>query len=399
MDDDSVDSIVTDPPAGIGFMGKSWDMSKGGRDKWIEWMQEVAEECRRVMKPGGHALVWTLPRTSHWTATAWENAGWEVRDKIAHIFGTGFPKALDVSKEIDKKFGAERKEINKDISEQWNGWKTALKPAREDWLLLRSPIEKKTVVDNILKHGTGAINIDACRIVRDPNDISGWSKTGSKESENLSMSGKNYNRDPKPDNPAGRFPANVIFDEFTAGILDEQSGILAGDSPNRKPRFNNTDQSNNIVWTSKREHLTPRHADSGGASRYFYTYEFEEEDFAPFFYSPKPSQKEKNCGCNELPDVSPVFGNSKGDGLERGISHTRQDVPRKNNHPTVKSIKLMRYLCKLVTPHGGVVLDPFAGSGSTLIGAMLEGFSSIGIEESPDYCRIALARLAYYLPF
>jgi hypothetical protein len=184
--DNSIDSIVTDPPAGISFMGRGWDTDKGGRDHWIAWMQEVATECKRVLKPGGHAFVWAIPRTSHWTATAWENAGFEIRDVVAHIFGSGFPKSLNIGKAVDKLQGNERKTVGKDKSgserncmagdftggeydltkgtSEWEGWGTALKPAREDWLLMRKPIESKTVAENCLKWGTGGINIDESRV-------------------------------------------------------------------------------------------------------------------------------------------------------------------------------------------------------------------------------------------
>ena len=164
--DNSIDSIVTDPPAGISFMGRGWDTDKGGRDHWIAWMQEVATECKRVLKPGGHAFVWAIPRTSHWTATAWENAGFEIRDVVAHIFGSGFPKSLNIGKAVDKLQGNEREDlgIRTDIhshgancrktdviyptkeprltkgTSEWEGWGTALKPAREDWLLMRKPL-------------------------------------------------------------------------------------------------------------------------------------------------------------------------------------------------------------------------------------------------------------------
>ena len=175
--DNMFDSIVTDPPAGIAFMGKDWDKDKGGRDAWIAWMTEIAEECLRVLKPGAHALVWALPRTSHWTATAWEDAGFEVRDRVSHLFGSGFPKSHNISKAIDKMAGAEREVIgiNQNVkgrtireietlnvgagagndtsitapatpeAQQWDGWGTALKPCMEDWWLLRKPIEEKTV--------------------------------------------------------------------------------------------------------------------------------------------------------------------------------------------------------------------------------------------------------------
>src|SRR3990167_1434592 len=145
MDAESVDAIVTDPPAGIAFMGKSWDRAHGGRDGWIVGMAAIAAECLRVAKPGSHALVWAIPRTSHWTATAWEDGGWEVRDRLAHIFGSGFPKSH-----------------NPDGKHE--GWGTALKPAVEDWWLLRKPLIG-TVAQNVKAHGTGALNVDGCRVV------------------------------------------------------------------------------------------------------------------------------------------------------------------------------------------------------------------------------------------
>lgn len=194
LESSSIDSMVTDPPAGISFMGKEWDAAKGGRDAWIEWLQEIMHECLRVLKPGGHALVWALPRTSHWTAFACEKAGFEIRDCITHVFGSGFPKSLDVSKAIDKMAGAEREVVGDhpyasrkpngssgiaavglgdkpiltapatDEAKQWQGWGTALKPASEHWWLLRKPLGEKTVAKNVLKWSTGGINIDSSRI-------------------------------------------------------------------------------------------------------------------------------------------------------------------------------------------------------------------------------------------
>jgi site-specific DNA-methyltransferase (adenine-specific) len=237
-------------------MGKEWDTDKGGRDAWIDWLQKVAEECYRVIKHGGHALVWALPRTSHWTGMAWENAGWEPRDKIVHIFGSGFPKSLDVSKSIEAKIttgSANKKEFKRLAGEQverggwgiaaqqfdhgqrdtnydetagptrlaklepttpeakqWEGWGTALKPASEDWWLFRKPLDG-TVAANVLKYGTGAINIDGCRVSHDEN--------------------RAVERMPKPidtrDNE-GRWPANVILskpeDEYALkdDITDDQ---------------------------------------------------------------------------------------------------------------------------------------------------------------------------------
>lgn len=199
LGENSIDALVTDPPAGISFMGKAWDSNRGGRLEWIKWMSDVMRECMRVMKPGAHGLVWAIPRTSHWTATALEEAGFEIRDVITHHFGSGFPKSLDVSKAIDKAAGAEREVVahgpklkrmnggsfdseerrqreaeptyitapNTDAAKQWQGWGTALKPASEHWILVRKPISEKTVAANVLKWGTGALNIDASRILSD----------------------------------------------------------------------------------------------------------------------------------------------------------------------------------------------------------------------------------------
>jgi hypothetical protein len=162
LPDNSVDSVVTDPPAGIGFMssGKKdhWDSDKGGRDHWIGWMSEVMSECKRVMKPGAHGLVWALPRTAHWTGTALENAGFEIRDKIYHCFGTGFPKSTNVAKQLQKKGLLEEAKI-------FEGMGTSLKPSIEEWVLIRKPIREKTVSENVLKWSTGALNIDKSRII------------------------------------------------------------------------------------------------------------------------------------------------------------------------------------------------------------------------------------------
>jgi len=342
LPDACVDAIVTDPPAGIAFMSREWDKDKGGRDAWVAWMTDVARECLRVIKPGGHALVWTIPRTSHWTGWAWEGAGWEPRDKIVHLFGSGFPKSLNVSKSIDKSHGAEQEVIGidhewirraglshggntyttntfgsasgpnagkittpaTDAAKKWDGWGTALKPASEDWWLFRKPLDG-TVAANVLAHGTGAINVDGCRISGAPRtthaagNIRGAECFGGGQRVGVVEPGA-----------AGRWPANVALDEEAAAMLDEQTG------------------------------------DSGGASR--------------FFYTAKASRKERGEG---------------------------------NVHPTVKPLALMRWLVRLVTPPGGTVLDPFAGSGTTLLAARAEGFGAVGIEREAEYVEIMRKRL------
>ena len=264
MPENSIDSIVTDPPAGISFMGKGWDSDKGGRDKWIEWMASIACECRRVLKPGGYALVWSLPRTSHWTAMAWENAGFEPRDQIIHIFGSGFPKSLDIGKAIDKAAGAEhlREFVSKnpadrpythtagetsigwkspprpdktapatDAAKQWDGWGTALKPAHENWWLFRKSLSEKTVAANVLKHGTGGLNVGGCRVEGVPRTTHAAGNCVTTIAASGHLNGKKTHG-PTPA-PTGRFPANLILtyseDEYTIrdSVTPEQLESLA----------------------------------------------------------------------------------------------------------------------------------------------------------------------------
>lgn len=251
MPDNSIDAIVTDPPAGILFMAKKWDSNKGGRDKWIAWMAEVAAECLRVIKPGGHALVWAIPRTAHWTATAWEDAGWEVRDKVYACFGSGFPKSLDIGKAIDKLFGAEgtrgeykskdhaikRKPGNERMHEgyqrpwrdnpeiedrnareyipateaakRYEGFGSNLKPAVEEWHLLRKPVEG-TIAANVLKWGTGGLNIGASRVGTEEDtrrEKSGWQDKGYVGGEYDNEKYNAFNSRPQ----SGRFPSHLIL--------------------------------------------------------------------------------------------------------------------------------------------------------------------------------------------
>jgi site-specific DNA-methyltransferase (adenine-specific) len=375
---DSVSSIVTDPPAGISFMGKDWDKDKGGRDNWIAWMREVMEECLRVLKPGAHGFVWALPRTSHWTATALENAGFEVRDVVTHIFGSGFPKNHNVSKAIDKMHGAEREIVGKAVNsypdtgrkdmhrsgggkifdakeglkenlitkpstkdaKQWEGWGSALKPSNEHWILVRKPLEKKlTVAKNVLKHGTGAINIDASRI-----ETSDKLSFGSREIGDGIKYGKCKPTTEGVQNPQGRFPANTIVDESAQAELDEQSGDSKSVGGQSGVKKSGTTYSKN--WGEKQNKKGCGFGDSGGASR--------------FFYCPKAPKKDKG------PD---------------------------NKHPTVKNTKLMSYLINMITPPNGVVLDPFMGSGSTGVASQREGFGFIGIEMEEEYFNIAKERI------
>ncbi len=372
---DSIDSLVTDPPAGISFMGKKWDSDKGGRDQWVSWMTDVMRECLRVMKPGAHGLVWAIPRTAHWTMTALENAGFEVRDVVTHLFGTGFPKSLDVSKAIDKAHGiTEWKEttpnpafrarqlehdakwqtsprppkpvVESEDAKKWAGFGTALKPACEFWILIRKPCSEKTVAKNVLKWGTGALNIDGCRIGTSDN-FNGGAYSNNREISTNDVYGEYRRMDPdKFDLPSGRFPANLVLDEEAAAALDEQSGISKSPSGIVRGQSRRGGQMAGGGSGGVSTFSASGHGDSGGASRFFYV-----------------------------------------------AKASKSDRGEDNKHPTVKSTKLMSYLCKLVTPPGGIVLDPFMGSGSTGIAAKTDNFRFIGIEKETDFYAIAHNRI------
>ena len=396
-----VDSIVTDPPyhltsiverfgkegsapakdkdgafqrQSVGFMGKEWD----GGD--IAFRKETWELFMKVLKPGGHLLAFSGSRTYHRMAVAIEDAGFDIRDQIMWLYGSGFPKSLNIGKSVDKKLGNERiktgktkihgikgmpqaeertaigagafgQEVEEEITigtTEWEGWGTALKPAHEPIVLARKSLSENSIVANVLKHRTGGIHIDACRVeYADENDRSGWHKTGG--------GGKGYMdtdtfkiREISPEEiqertKNGRFPANVMH-----------NGL--------------------------------------------------EEDWARYFYCPKTSKAEKNKGLENLPikKTSSMSGRRDSHDME-GYSIdndvTGRFVTEKQNvHPTVKPVKLMKYLCRLITPKGGTVLDPFMGSGSTGIAAKDEGFEFIGIEKEKEYFEIAERRISVASP-
>lgn len=356
LPDCSVCAIVTDPPAGISFMGKAWDSDKGGRDEWIAWLASVLKECNRVLKPGGHALVWSLPRTSHWTGMACEHAGFEVRDQISHLFGSGFPKSHNLKGEHQ-------------------GFGTALKPSREDWWLCRKPISESTVAKNVVKYGTGALNIDCSRIETDEK-LQGSTVRNDIRSGNYGNGKQNTELELYQQNTQGRWPSHTLFDEEAASVLDEQSGVSKSFAVERFNRANLNYVGN--FGSDKKDRVTFGHNDSGGASR--------------FFYVAKASKSERNKGCEGLPDFSGSTSSMTSRG-ERERGESRNDTQTKNHHPTVKSIKLMEYLIKLVTPLNGTVLDPFMGSGSTGVAAKNLGMHFIGIEQNEDYFEIARKRI------
>jgi DNA modification methylase len=562
--DNSIDSIVTDPPAGISFMGKSWDTDKGGRDNWIKWMCDVATECKRVLKPGGHAFVWAIPRTSHWTATAWENAGFEIRDVVAHVFGSGFPKSHNIEKAVQK--------IQPERSNEFKGIGTALKPAREDWILMRKPLDKGlTIAENCLKYVTGGINIDESRVEAEPELAKNWDRKAPAGFGN-GMFNEKYGLQTegfKDNTPSGRFPANLLHDnseEVRECFPDAGKGngkgaynyagreydnkdtsMFNGDKPQAPSNFNDSGNAsrffraipndvvdyndfliyNRSILTNIKQlcgqHLTKKKTDTildgviQEAEKFIqdaellifgnskmekfltdtastiktliaqmtelktlnvlpnwlimkFTEDYEKtikllkelntedvknaesinrliafkremlelirdiarnvvienyengklqtenelmltpeninentkknigerKSFKSIIYQAKASKSERNRGCEKLEEKPKVF-NGQSDKPSTDMKDVEKrftTLPKANNHPTVKPIALMEYLIKMVTPKGGIVLDPFAGSGSTLVAAKQNGFQYIGIELTEEYIPIIEARLS-----
>jgi DNA modification methylase len=397
--DASVSAIVTDPPyaltsaQGKGFMGKAWDGALPGVEVWAE--------CLRVARPGAHLLAFGGTRTHHRLMCAIEDAGWEIRDCLMWVYGSGFPKSLNVSAAIDKAAGAEREVIgNKRISptrpehgkfnddnyewkwdvpitapatdaaRQWAGWGTALKPAWEIIVLARKPLDG-TVAANVLAHGTGALNIDATRV--NPGDLvsggggfkggagtrhEGWNRPSHREGE------------PTYAHNLGRFPPNFLLthhpdcngscvDQCPVRGLDAQAGERpSGGRPGvayaRRP------SARKCYGPGLEGQTSIEYADSGPVSRFYPTFAWEADDFAPFLYCPKASRAERGEG---------------------------------NTHPCVKPLQLMRWLVRLVCPPGGLLLDPFCGSGTTLLAADAEGFDAIGCDDDPESVAIARRRL------
>jgi DNA modification methylase len=394
LDSNSVDSIVTDPPYELGFMGKSWD------NTGIANNVEMWKECLRVLKPGGHLLSFGGTRTYHRMAVAIEDAGFEIRDMIEWVYGSGFPKSLNIGKAVDKLQGNEREE--KDVTfpdgskprktaghftvgeniprntkytkgtSEWEGWGTALKPAHEPICMARKPLSEKTVAENVLKYGTGGINIDESRV--------GTEDTRQKTGGAIEGSGWGTKGGAIAGSELGRFPANLIHDnseEVTECFPDTKSqGHWSKTKTTGFGEFGNGSSEYLGVGEKDKE--------GGNASRFFKS----------IIYQAKASKSERDKGCESIEEKDIVtFATANGtSGKPSSISEGRETKYR-NNHPTVKPIKLMEYLIKLVTPKGGIVLDPFAGSGTTLVSAKQNGFRYIGIEMTEEYIPIIEARL------
>ena len=428
-----VDSVVTDPPYHLtsiverygkdgsapakdkdglyqrqarGFMGKEWD----GGD--IAFRTDTWKLAYDLLKPGGYLLAFSASRNYHRMAVAIEDAGFEIRDQIMWIYGSGFPKSLNIGKAIDKRNGVQgdvigtRKVTSSDIGQKsgWNhlntdrgdyeyreimneyeGWGTALKPAHEPIVMARKPLEGSNV-DNVLKYGTGGINIDGCRIQGD--DTGGERKITTRKSRDENNVWTDENSGMKQEenhfadaDPKGRYPANVMHDG---------SDVVQDIFPQTSKSVSTKRTRKTVGMFGMPNDTTPEYDDEGTAARYF--------------YCPKTSAEERNRGLDHLPTKKTSSMSGRRDSHDMEGYSIDNDVTgrfvteRKNIHPTVKPQELMKYLCRLVTPKGGVVLDPFMGSGSTGMAAKDEGFDFIGIEKEKEYFEIAEARIKVSSP-
>jgi len=487
LPDSSVDSVCTDPPYGIAFMGQAWDQpgefgsqrkigtpgvrqrrpgrtalaSRGSMEAGLydlspramgnfqQWCEAWAAECLRVLKPGGHLLSFGGTRTYHRLTCAVEDAGFEIRDSIAWLYGSGFPKSLDVSKAIDRAAGAEREVLRRrsyeftdgggysgnlntskprsesaeitapatDAARTWQGWGTALKPAFEPIVVGRKPLAG-TVAANVLAHGTGALNIDGCRVGfasesdRDSAQaladlrakgrrLGVLGEPGQGSSLQAAVSGDTRTGDEKTStHAAGRWPANVLLDDSQSDALDAMSGTSGGGAARAVKRERNKGWCNSSPGEGVG--ALDNYGDSSGASRFFPTFKYTAK--APTVERvrlPKDGAGEgRVTGLGGKVRQCNVCGsraiNSGATELTCGHEdHTWVDNPRPENvaHPTVKPLDLMRWLVRLVTPPGGTVLDPFAGSGTTAEACLLEGFRCITIEREADYLPLIVQRI------
>jgi len=421
LEDNSVDAIVTDPPYGLSFMGKKWDYDVPSKEIW--------KEVLRVLKPGGHALVACGTRTQHRMAVNLEDAGFEIRDIVAWVYGSGFPKSLNIGKSIEAKeltgssnktafkyldgkktetklgYNKNNKQgdfrpndyngrettvehiLHTESAKKWEGWGTALKPAMELWTLCRKPLAEPTVAENVLKYGTGGINIDGCRVGTDTRTYKGMS---SNKPEVGTFRDDNW----KPKNievtATGRFPANLIHDGS-----DEVVGL-----------FPVCKQAKNVGDFKQLESMRFSAGGEGVKKQKQTNGEIISASASRFFYCAKASKRERNKGLENM--EKKAITNAKGNGLGRvcnicganqlnpcNCKNNTWILPKKNqnNHPTVKPIALMEYLVKLVSREGQVVLDPFMGSGTTGMACKKLDREFIGIEMMPEYMEIAKARI------
>lgn len=492
--DNSYDSCVTDPPSGTAFMGKNWDSFKGRAD-FIEFIRVRFKQVYRILKPGAYTLVWALPRTSHWTATGLEDSGFIIKDVITHLFGSGYPKNYNIAKGIEQVItgggaswnnfhtlpgvkgepeptglgGLNRANLEQgyrpaqysthgtlDLDAQTPegvaaaGLGTALKPANEHWILCQKPIEAGGYARNVLKWGTGALNIAACSVGTEEIETNGqktqWGITDILQPSTAGFTGGRR---------SGRWPANLVLshtlfcvqvgsaevkaddhirhnseaDRPTAAVygwsirqtkgigtngletvpvwdcaagcpvaeLDKQSGTLTSGA--RKPYHKNkAPKFKNVYGKFEQNNNADTDESSGGASRFFPQFGFTDEERALFLYAAKPAKSEKNAGLESLPEKPKVFNGSSDRPSKQVLPGSVEDKfsrPAANIHPTVKSTALMGWLMRLITPAGGSCFDMFAGSASGGVAAVQEGFNWTGIELDESYLPIARARLDF----
>jgi len=357
LPDNSVDSIVTDPPYGISFMAKRWDYDVPSVEVW--------QEAMRVLKPGGHALIACGTRTQHRMVVNIEDAGFEIRDVVSWIYGSGFPKSLNIHKKDER---------------CPDGWGTALKPACEFFTLARKPLLEKTIAKNVLKWGTGGINIDGCRVASDGSHMVKGVVTkrttvagDDRKDAALGMYGAGASFAPT-NHEGGRFPANLIHDG-SQEVLD----LFPETKPSKIQPRNQAPREAKSKGAEKARTGVMGHNDNGGSA-------------ARFFYCPKASKKDRDEGLEGFDEKKTNTLNDYKNPSE-GRTASKSGGVKKNNHPTVKPTALMQYLCRLITPAGGVVLDPYMGSGSTGKAAVKEGFGFVGCELDEDYFLIASQRV------
>lgn len=362
--DNSFDAVVTDPPYGLSFMGKAWDYEVPQSSTWAEIF--------RVLKPGGYLLAFFGSRTYHRGAIQIEDAGFEIRDQIQWVYGSGYPKSHNG---------------------EWGG--TALKPAHEPIVLARKPLIG-TVDQNWREHGTGGLNIDECRVEwssGSPPEIGspGWGGPSKKLTVVPGQGGDTVAR--TPPNNAGRWPANLIHDgsdEVLAAFPDAkgQQGPVSGSAPSEK--------TCNVYGRMRREGEASADVDNEGAVGFKMKpgmRRLDEGSAARFFYCAKASKRDRDEGLDAFEAVRAMRYGEQAQGPQSQQT-PRKPVEQRNTHPTVKPTDLMRYLCRLITPAGGTILDPFMGSGSTGKAAKLEGFNFVGIELDANNVEIAAARIA-----
>ena len=409
--DNSVDAIVTDPPYGLEFMGKGWDKVLPNPKIWTE--------CLRIAKPGVFLLCFGGTRTYHRITCGLEDASWEIRDCMMWLYGSGFPKSHNISKAIDKAAGAERKIVGQkwaekypngpggvgfhggpgeytqigrgpemetipatDLAQLWDGYGTALKPAWEPIIIAMKPLDG-TFAHNAETHRVAGLNIDGGRIGVDlEKDKSQLRTMNRSKKDEKNGWGMNQNSADKPQvvQAQGRWPANVILDEEAAAMLDEQSGDKkSGFMAAGTKRLMSSNPNKNTYGKFNPDTVrNDTYGDFGGVSR--------------FFYCAKASRSERNTGLAGMEEKRPDNRTDTG----KGIWAEKGTAKQTNHHPTVKPLKLMEYLCTLLKPpHRGILLDPFCGSGTTLMAACKTGWDYIGIDKEAEYVEITKRRVAW----